>query len=101
MPARERAREETMKKMLLVGWFGLSLGMAGTAFAKKPVTNVGARHPNLAAAQRLIEQAHDRITAAQKANEFDFGGHAAKAKDLLEQAAREIKEAAETANEKR
>jgi len=32
------------------------------------------------------------------ANEFDMGGHAARAKDLLDQAYREIKLAAEAAN---
>jgi hypothetical protein len=46
----------------------------------------------------LINQAYDRITAAQQANEWDMGGHAAKAKDLLEQAKREIRLAAEAAN---
>lgn len=56
------------------------------------------RHPNLAAAQRLIDQAYAKISAAQGANEFDMNGHAAKAKALLEQANREIKEAAESAN---
>jgi hypothetical protein len=56
------------------------------------------RHPNLADAQRFIEQAMDRVTAAQGANEFDMGGHAAKAKEHLEQAYREIKLAAREAN---
>ena len=56
------------------------------------------RHPNLAAAQRLIDQAYAKISDAQGANEFDMDGHAAKAKDHLEQANREIKLAAETAN---
>ena len=41
------------------------------------------RHPNLAAAQSLISQAIDKVTAAQQANEFDMNGHAARAKDLL------------------
>jgi hypothetical protein len=56
------------------------------------------RHPNLAAAQNLIDQAYAKISAAQDANEFDMDGHAAKAKDHLAQANREIKLAAETAN---
>ena len=56
------------------------------------------RHPNLAAAQHFIDQAYAKITAAQQANEFDMSGHAARAKDLLEQANREIKQAAETSN---
>ncbi len=56
------------------------------------------RHPNLAAAQRLIDQAYAKISDAQGANEFDMDGHAAKAKEHLEQANREIKLAAEAAN---
>jgi hypothetical protein len=56
------------------------------------------RHPNLFAAQRFIEQAIDRVSAAQGANEFDMGGHAAKAKDHLDRAYEEIKLAARAAN---
>jgi hypothetical protein len=63
-----------------------------------PKDNVGARHPNLAAAQRLSQQAWEKMTAAQQANEWDMDGHAAKAKDLLDQANREMKLAAEAAN---
>jgi hypothetical protein len=58
------------------------------------------RHPNLAAAQALIEKAVKRVSDAQVANEFDMEGHAAKAKALLDQAYAEIKLAAETANKK-
>ena len=57
-----------------------------------------ALHPNLAAAQGFIERAINKITAAQQANEYDMGGHAAKAKALLDQAFVEIKLAAEAAN---
>lgn len=56
------------------------------------------RHPNLAAAQRLTDQAWQKIVAAQRANEFDMAGHAQKAKELLDQANRELKQAAEAAN---
>ncbi len=56
------------------------------------------RHPNLAAAQRFIDQAYAKIGDAQRANEFDMDGHAAKAKELLDQANREIKQAAIAAN---
>ncbi len=56
------------------------------------------RHPNLFAAQRLIEQAIGKVDAAQGANEFDMGGHAAKAKEHLAKAYDEIKQAAEAAN---
>ena len=68
------------------------------SFAGGVLIAQGPRHPNLVAAQDLINRAFDRITAAQAANEFDMGGHAAKAKDLLEQAKREIRMAAEAAN---
>lgn len=72
----------------------------GVLFAqKKPARNVSpGRHPNLAAAQRLSAQAYQRIIDAQKANEWDLGGHAQKAKELLDQVNHELKEAAEAAN---
>jgi hypothetical protein len=56
------------------------------------------RHPNLAAAQRFTEQAMNKLSAAQSANEFDMGGHAQKAKDLLARANDEIVAAASVAN---
>jgi F0F1-type ATP synthase membrane subunit b/b' len=72
---------------------------ASVALAAPPVDNVsGKRHPNLAAAQRLSTRAYEKVVAAQQANEWDMAGHAQKAKDLLDQANRELKEAAETAN---
>jgi exonuclease VII small subunit len=62
-------------------------------------TNIGSKkHPNLAEAQKLISDAYARVNAAQKANEFDLGGHAAKAKGFLEQASQELKLAAVSAN---
>jgi hypothetical protein len=72
---------------------------AGVAVAQKPVDNVsGKKHPNLAGAQRLSQEAWEKITAAQQANEWDMEGHAAKAKDLLDQVNRELKLSAEAAN---
>jgi F0F1-type ATP synthase membrane subunit b/b' len=89
-----------MKKLVPSTLLCLAL-LGGTALAKEPVRNVSAkRHPNIAAAQRLVGQAYDKVEAAQKANEFDLGGHAQKAKELLEQANQELKLAAEVANEK-
>jgi len=71
------------------------------AVAQRPARNVsGARHPNLAAAQRLSSQAYQKILEAQRANEFDLGGHAQKAKDLLDQVNNELKQAAEAANKR-
>jgi hypothetical protein len=74
--------------------------LTGVAFAQRPKENVSpGRHPNLAAAQRHCQEAFDRIVAAQKANEWDMNGHAQRAKDLLEKANGELKEAAEAANQ--
>jgi hypothetical protein len=73
----------------------------GLALAKDPVQNIDPkRHPNLAAAQQLSAQSFDRLIAAQLANEWDLGGHAAKAKGLLVQANDEMKAAALASNQK-
>jgi hypothetical protein len=76
-----------------------ALILATTAYADRPARNVSAaRHANLAAAQQLTNQAYSRLNAAQQANEFDMGGHAARAKELLRQASDEMKLAALAAN---
>lgn len=79
---------------------GVSLAVTGIVIAQgPPERNVSpGRHPNIAAAQRLCDQAFNRISAAQQANEWDMDGHAQKAKELLDQASRELKAAAEAAN---
>lgn len=70
-----------------------------TAIAQKPAQNVNpGHHPNLAAAQRMCANAYEKILAAQKDNEWDMDGHAQKAKDLLDQANTELKQAAQAAN---
>ncbi len=85
-----------MKKLMPFAFAAL---LAGSAFAKEPVTNTSAKkHPNLNAAQMAIKNAYERLEAAQKANEYDMDGHAQKAKDLLKQANDEMKLAAEAAN---
>ncbi len=76
------------------------LGIGGIAVAQKPKDNVNpARHPNLAAAQRLSTQAYEKIVAAQQANEWDLQGHAQKAKNLLDQVNNELKMAAQSSNQ--
>ena len=71
----------------------------GIAIAEQPAQNVSkGKHPNLSAAQNLSLKAYDKISAAQTANEFDMQGHAAKAKQLLEQVNAELKQAAQAAN---
>jgi hypothetical protein len=88
-----------IKTRILAMVFGALLLIAAAATAQKPVRNVSpGRHPNLAAAQRLSQQAWERIVAAQKANEWDMQGHAQKAKGLLDEVNRELKLAAEAAN---
>lgn len=80
--------------------FALALLFGGYLFAQQPERDIsGRRHPNLAAAQDLIDRAYQRITDAQAANEWDMSGHAAKAKELLDKASHELKEAAEESNE--
>ncbi len=88
-----------LQRMILCGTLALAGvgGVVGIA-QRQPVENIGRRHPNLAAAQRLSQQAYDKIVAAQQANEFDMDGHAQKAKDLLDQANRELRQAATAAN---
>jgi hypothetical protein len=75
----------------------LVLGLATSAVTIAHAVDP-ARHPNLAAAQELIDQAIGKVTAAQQANEYDMEGHAAKAKQFLADANREIKLAARAAN---
>jgi len=82
----------TRSKFLLGSVLGLACFASGLLVAQGP------RHQNLRAAQELVDQAFQRISDAQRANEWDMGGHAARAKDLLAQASREIKLAAEEAN---
>lgn len=89
------------RRNLLVGVvLALVMLCTGLVFAqKKPAQNVSPRrHPNLAAAQRLTAQAYQRITDAQQANEWDLAGHARKAKELLDEANKELKQAAEVSN---
>jgi hypothetical protein len=88
----------TKLRLLLIVLASLLL-IGSLAIAQGPARNVnGARHPNLAAAQRLSRQAFEKIVAAQQANEWDLDGHAQKAKELLDQANNELKAAAQASN---
>ena len=88
-------------RLILGSVLSVALICGGAAVAQMPKENIsGKHHPNLAAAQRLSQQAWEKITAAQQANEWDLNGHAAKAKELLDQVNHELKLAAETANHK-
>lgn len=88
-----------IKTRILAPILGLLLLLTVVVMAQPPKRNINAgRHPNLAAAQRMSQNAYEKIVAAQKANEWDMQGHAQKAKDLLEQANNELRQAATAAN---
>jgi len=89
--------KSSLLKILVVSF--LAIGIVATGVAVNAV-DVGYRHGNLRAAQKFIGRAIDKITAAQVANEYDMEGHAARAKELLNQAYDEIKLAAQAANRK-
>jgi hypothetical protein len=78
---------------------GMATFVPSPVHGAEPAQNINrSRHGNLAAAQELSRQAYDRLTAAQQANEFDLAGHAAHAKQWLQQANQEMKLAAQAAN---
>jgi hypothetical protein len=94
-----------MPKKVLGSMLGIAMLCGSLLYAQKPGTppppaeNISPKtHPNLAAAQRLCYNAYEKITAAQQANEWDLDGHAAKAKELLDQASKELKESAMASN---
>ncbi len=87
------------KSLLISGALYTSLVCVATTFAQAPVTNIDPhKHADLAAAQSYIVQAYQRLDAAQHANKNQLGDHAQRAKDLLAQADREIRQAANVSN---
>jgi hypothetical protein len=88
-----------MKTPVVVSFAASLLLIGGIAIAEQPAQNVSkGKHPNIAAAQRLTAQAFEKITTAQEANEWDMQGHAKKAKELLDEANNQLKQAAQAAN---
>lgn len=80
-------------RLVLVALFlfcGARIGFA----AEASVERVQALRPNLANAYRLSLKAHAKVVAAEKADQWDAEGHAEKAKELLEQASEELRQAA-------
>ena len=75
-----------------------SFALGAALFAQMPPVNVGERHGNMRAAQQLIQQAWQRVDEAQRDNNYNLGGHAARAKELLSQASEEIRLSADAAN---
>jgi hypothetical protein len=87
------------KFRVLAPVLGSLLLIGSVAVGQPPVKNINkGAHPNLAQAQTLSQNAYKAVTRAQEANEFDLGGHAAKAKALLEQVNNELKLAAQQSN---
>jgi DNA-binding transcriptional regulator PaaX len=88
------------RNLVMSGVAGAGLLAAGIVIAQNPpAENIDPnRHPHLAAAQHHIRMAFDETGQAQHANDWDMSGHAAHARELLDQAARELKAAAEAAN---
>lgn len=75
----------------------LCVGMS--AHAQQPAQNISpARHGNLAAAQEAVQQAYNLTVRAQGVNQGQLGGHGERAKELLREAAEELKAAATTLN---
>jgi negative regulator of sigma E activity len=88
----------TLKRLVLTA----GLVTAATVVIAQTVQNVDpGRHGNLASAQSLIAQAYQRMTEAQQSNNYELGGHATRAKQLLSEAANEIGLAAATADGRR
>ncbi len=78
-----------------------AFALGAVVFAQRPPVNVGERHGNMRAAQQLIQQAWQKVDEAQQDNNYNLGGHAGRAKDLLTQASEEIRLSADAANSHR
>jgi len=91
------------RNLVLTAILGFGMLAGGAIMAQeRPMENIDpARHPNLAEAQHMIGMAFEKISVAQRDNHNDMEGHAERAKELLSQANRELKEAAEAANRHR
>lgn len=89
----------TKRDLLLGTAISMFLVCVEVSFAQAPVVNIDPhRHGNLAAAQRYIVQAYQKLDSAQRANQDQLGGHAQRAKNLLTQADEEIRLAANVSN---
>jgi hypothetical protein len=89
----------TRKSLLVTTALYGALACVEVAVAQAPVVNIDPhRHGNLAAAQKFIVQAYQKLNEAQRDNQGQLGGHAQRAKDLLTQADEEIRLAANVSN---
>lgn len=56
-----------MRKHVLTTFVAITLLAVGTVYAQRPKVNVGRKHPNLEAAQKLTQSAWEQLVVAQKA----------------------------------
>jgi len=89
----------TKRSLLISIAFCLALVCGGVVFAQQPFVDIGNKHGNLRAAQQDIVRAWEKVNIAQQDNRYRLGGHAGRAKELLEQANQELRLAADVANE--
>ena len=83
----------SLNKTITLAALGAALLAATAAFSGPE-----AGHPNIIAAREAAQTAIEKLKAAQVANEYDMGGHAAKAEKLLREAEEQMRLAAEAAN---
>ncbi|HEX4509190.1 MAG TPA: hypothetical protein VH328_03900 [Burkholderiaceae bacterium] len=74
---------------------------AAAAVSISSVAGPEAHHPNIITARNDVNNAIEHLRKAQRANEYDMGGHAARAEQLLSQALEEMRLAAEVDNVRR
>lgn len=90
------------KNIALSGALAAALVCAGIAVAQAPSENIDPhRYGNLAAAQHHIVEAYQSVAEAERENKDQLGGHAEKAQQLLSDADRELKAAAEFASHRK
>ncbi len=87
------------RKLVAAGVLCVVLACPGVLAAQQPTVSIDTDgHGNLSAAQEYVVRAWERIDQAQKINNYNLGGHAARAKELLDQATDEIRAAADELN---
>jgi hypothetical protein len=87
---KDRSRYENLK-LMAGALLGAALIGGGVTVAQRPERDASG-------STTASRQTWEKITEGQKANEWDLDGHAAKAKELLDQANADMKLAAEASN---
>lgn len=89
-----------MKSLVIGAALAAACVFGANAMAQDvPHVDIGQRHGNLRHAQENIVAAYEYVSNAQDANDDRLGGHAGRAKELLAEANRELRLAANVANE--